>query len=862
MPTTYNGIGTHYYGKRNVETRQGPCQECGRTVELTSYDTRLWFVIVFIPFIPLGRKRIIDQCPACHRHFVLELRNWETAKQEGISAALEKFRASGTPESAIEAHQALIGFHQSVQAAEFRQLMHAKFPDDANVQAYLGVICEHLGRLDEALPYFKRAFELRPDLPDARVGVAEGHIRADRLDEARPLLDFLEKPGAAAHHSLAPLETLALGFQKAGRHTEALDLFKKLLTALPQLADHSAFRKMVERSEKALGRPASVLPKRKFSWRRLWGTDPTAAPAGGPRFTWKGAMLVGVVLLLALVGLLAWNEYIRGHRTIYVVNALTQRAELDVRGVGGVRAGLGVSQITVPEGRHHLTVRGPVAEEFDLEVSSGYFERWFNDPVWVVNVGRAAIIVMTTAHYSENPRPSHFDFFFGESHHYFPDVSHAFLSLPESMRMKSHEERTVTQLDVYPDPPAGLFQYLTQTGRMGDAWRLAEWHLRRHADDQNMLRLYVEAAGSNHRVEAAESFLRVGLTNRPVEIEWHRAYQSLLRQRTREARMATEYDAMLQAEPDSSALLYLRGRVARNRQEAMRYFERAISVDGSNGFPHYAITYQRISVGDWEGARPFAERAVSLRPKDIAFLSYLGLVRLALREHDGLEKDYRDRLKQNPGDFGATIGLCNVLTAAGKTNDVPEVMQAFERFIARQQEGSYEFTSYLRRHVLYLREDFAALEKFGIADRSVLGKLTLYQALLEQGRVKEALRVRAAGTVNEDDPFQALTISLAWTISGQPAEARDWRERAATALGAGDYDFERVATLLRSSTAPSREQLDEVVLPADSKAILLAVLAHQFPEQRGELCAASRRLNVERSFPFHLVQRATESGVR
>ena len=128
-------------------------------------------------------------------------------------------------------------------------------------------------------------------------------------------------------------------------------------------------------------------------------TTQAAAPEREERYLLEQDRILGpllllpaVVFILALVGFLAWNEYTRGHRTVYVVNALPQRAEVDVRGVGSVRAGLGVSQITVPEGRHHLTVRGPVAEEFDLEVSTGYFERWFNNPVWVVNVGRAAII--------------------------------------------------------------------------------------------------------------------------------------------------------------------------------------------------------------------------------------------------------------------------------------------------------------------------------------------------------------------------------------------------------------------------------------------------------------------------------------
>jgi hypothetical protein len=133
----------------------------------------------------------------------------------------------------------------------------------------------------------------------------------------------------------------------------------------------------------------------------------------------------------------------------------------------------------------------------------------------------------------------------------------------------------------------------------------------------------------------------------------------------------------------------------------------------------------------------------------------------------------------------------------------------------------------------------------------------LFQALLEQGKVKQAVNSRSGEIARQNDPFEALTISLAWTVAGQPTEARDWRETAARVLERGDDDYVRAAALLRGTAGPTREQIELVVLPADAKAMLLAVLAHQFPEQRAELFAASRRLNVERGFPFHLVQRAT-----
>src|SRR4051812_3992651 len=68
MPQIVNGCGTWYYGKKNLQSYEGRCRACSRIATLTSYDTRLYVVFVMIPIIPLGKKRIIEQCGACTRH--------------------------------------------------------------------------------------------------------------------------------------------------------------------------------------------------------------------------------------------------------------------------------------------------------------------------------------------------------------------------------------------------------------------------------------------------------------------------------------------------------------------------------------------------------------------------------------------------------------------------------------------------------------------------------------------------------------------------------------------------------------------------------------------------------------------------
>ena len=87
MPSTINGIGTWYWGKDRIHTRGGQCEACGAFGPLRSYDTTLYFVVVYIPIIPLGRRRIINECPRCTRHRALSLRKWRQLQEKEIADA-------------------------------------------------------------------------------------------------------------------------------------------------------------------------------------------------------------------------------------------------------------------------------------------------------------------------------------------------------------------------------------------------------------------------------------------------------------------------------------------------------------------------------------------------------------------------------------------------------------------------------------------------------------------------------------------------------------------------------------------------------------------------------------------------------
>lgn len=866
MPTTYNGVGTHYYGKSNVETRLAACNSCGRQQGLVSYDTRLWFVVLFIPVIPLGRKRIIDQCPTCKRHYVIDADKWETQKQLGISGAMDTFETNPTPEAAMQLHQTMLNFHQSAQAAEFRRTMVEKFGENAHVHAYLGTALTNAGQGGEAVGHYARALALRPDLPEARIGVARSAIAAGERDRARGLLDFLEKPGAEQLYSLEPLEVLADAYRKAGQHATALELYVCLLRALPTVGQMSNFRKKVRISEKALRAPNSILPKRQWSWRNLLGGG------GGGRSHGRSLAYLGIVLLLVGAGFIVANEYYREHRQIYVVSATDGAATVQIDGKGvthtlqlaAPRAGANeaaprIDHVEVPEGHYHVKIGGNAAEEFDLEVRTDFWSRWGGDPIWLINVGGAALLLEQRVTYRQNPPPASYTLHFGKTQEFLPQITHPFQTLPASVQLKSGEQRVLTELQPANGAPMDWVQRLAAGQRSGEAADLAEWTAQRRPDDEMAVGGFV-ALGASRRAHV-EAVLKAGLARRPVQVAWHRQYQNFVRQDVRnQDGLVAEYDAMLRAEPENASLLYLRGRIT---ADGTPWIERAHRLDPASPYPAFALGYERAAQGRWEEARPLLESAAELMPAHVQFATMFWECRLALGEWVALEAEARTEVNRRPLAIDGVERLIEVLAAQDRKPEAMAVASDFtrasQRFTSAEAKTAQDA---VWRYALYATGDFAGLQKRSLSDRTPEGRKYLFEALVEEGHVADAVKIFPLEGKEVSDPYHYLLISLAWNQLGASAEASAWLARGIDLLARGDATARLAAEALRGATAPSADQLRTVRVPIEDRGILLAVLAAQHAESRDALMAGARKFLTQRVYPYHFLDRLTAPGKR
>ncbi len=134
MPSTINGIGTWYYGQRNRFQRRGTCDQCGATADLKSYDTTLYFVFFFVPLVPIGGKRVLDECSACQKHKVLKLKEWDALKEEAVTKANAAVEADPkNPVPLIEALGAASGFQHLPQFEAFCEYADETFPNNPDV---------------------------------------------------------------------------------------------------------------------------------------------------------------------------------------------------------------------------------------------------------------------------------------------------------------------------------------------------------------------------------------------------------------------------------------------------------------------------------------------------------------------------------------------------------------------------------------------------------------------------------------------------------------------------------------------------------------------------------------------------------
>ena len=242
MPQTYNGIGTWYYGKTDIHRLKSTCEFCHNIGDLSSYDTTLYFVIFFVPVIPLSSYRVIKECPYCQKHRVIKASKWHEMKAKNTQEVLEPLEKNPKDrEALLQGLSSVISFQDPELFEKLIPLANA-LPDDADVQFHLGATYSYLARRGEATEAYKKSL-LAEDRPQTRELMATNLLREGVPDEAEPLVRHIleEKNSDKLYLPYLLVET----YQSQGKHQQALDVLDDMIAAFPDLANEKDIKKLV-----------------------------------------------------------------------------------------------------------------------------------------------------------------------------------------------------------------------------------------------------------------------------------------------------------------------------------------------------------------------------------------------------------------------------------------------------------------------------------------------------------------------------------------------------------------------------------------------------------------------------------------
>ncbi len=845
MPYTVNGIGTWYYGRGGLQTRLAPCPFCGRKGVLATYETRLWFVVLFLPVIPLGKRKIFDQCPACKRHRVMPLTKWKEVESEALRKAMEQAEQKpGDGAAAINLHATLVGCRRQAEARRMADVMLADFPNDAAVFMYLAEWYAASGSPQDAQRCFARALELNPDEPAVRRAVAMGCIGKGDLGRARELLRGTDAPGP--NQAPGALQALADAYHARGEHQNALEFYEAALRLAPAMGQHRPLRKRIAVSAAALGRPASMLPRLQ---RRLGKFYAAAA-----------------IVLAAMASLLAYNYYRAQHQGLNLVNGLPGMVSISIDGgQGHVVLPGGRQRVVVAEGSHQAVVRqqGRDVETIPFQISDSFFGRFrfSRGPVYVLNPRGAASLVWQEHLYSAHPDPRRlprYQIHFGQEFSIFCDIDYPFETPPKTLHVEHNagetpNPRILTTLAVfYADPMTILGAFPPGTAPQ-ELVNFIEHHLTIAPDNDELLTTYFALTVGSGQGTRCRDFLKRGLKQRPIVIEWHRMYQEACELQGGEPARG-EYEAMLAADPHNSALLYLVGRLEPERSKAADYYQRAIDADARNAYPRMALAFDHVSDGDFAGAKSLAGEACRLRPRHAQMADLLYDIRFALNEYEPLEKELRQRQVEESNECQLQKKLLQVLAAQGKRDAARAADAAYAERMSRIATGEAADAALQSRLALdYLLGDMRDYLAESRRLKRPADGYGVFAAQLELDSLPEAQA--ALNTCGDHPPADAaLLMSLAWSEDGQPQRAAEWRKKAVEALRSyGRQGTQMIALLEKGDVRLS--EVGDVPVAQPMGAVFLAVLAEGSKAGRAELLQRARVLNTNTFFPHEFLRR-------
>ncbi len=847
MPSTINGVGTKYYGKRNCFSYDNFCSHCNRYVNLSSYDTREWFVVLFIPIIPLGQKRIIDFCPSCTRHQPMPLKKYLRAKDEDYAEAMEKYDANPNDPEAVAGLLGIFGAYQDMEPFEaLKKEAESEFAADSTVQAAIGSVYYNYGNMEQARTYFEKSLAMKDD-----EGVHEvlGFVYLRFSEEDKAAEHFRHIIEKRTVDKTSYLFSLVDGYQGKGRHQDAIELMDAIIDIDPSVENDKNYKKTRKLSEKNLD---SCKPTKNRHFVRAGGSGAGRTPVNAKK-AWCIAAAVILLILLIYTGV---SFYMGKNANVYLVNGLTRTYDVMLDGQTYSIPQSAYKKIKLSEGTKQLTVSDAdisITSEM-IELRSSFWKRPFLDRIYVINPDTVALLQWTKVFYAEvvsrAPDPV-WKPHVGQILYAFDGIQFPFKAFPDEISTSDSgsgsESRVQVSMVEEREIPREQFPFVIEhyIGFEAKIDYLKKC-LYYEPDNINYLyNLYTQADPGTF-IET----VRPGLDAMPVRIEWHRLYQTKIESYKPEYDLLPEYKQRLDKSPDSSELQYLYGRILNeDRQQALQWFNKATEASEPCGYGHFALGYDAMMAADFKSALSHFEQALKIKPNNPFFCDLYYEMLVADNQLDKACDYCRQQMAQNSDNYTWMQEHDDLLRQLGRNEEADRV---FEQW-CQQNKDNYSADDF---KTLQLSNQLGSFYREGDFDaiRRVIGEPNqLEDQVLLTLHNRETISDELMAQADFFSPMWKLLFYISESQLGNKDNATLFLTEAAKQLKSGGYDQRYAADCLSMEKQIDEQKICCLAMEVPLKAVTLTALGIKFPEYRGRFLGLAKQLNYKKVFPCHFL---------
>lgn len=840
MPTVHNGIGTWYYGKQRIHTIKGSCPFCGQFTELRSYDTTLFFVVFMVPLIPLSRKRIFEQCAVCSQHRLMPLKQWEEAKLARGAEVLEKLR--NNPNDSETIVKALV-FAQAYQDEElFDQLvapLAKDHPGDVAIQTQLGNGYAYFAHWPQAEQAYRTAMASE-DSEALRELLAWTLLKQGRPQEARPLLQHVLDN--KIRDSAGNVYFLILGYQAAGFHEEALALMDQRDQAFPELVNTKEYVKQRKQSMRYRNSEKRIRVAQLDDGKSGYRTGNWTAAL--PR--WIGALLlVGAVLFY--LGSAIW---IGQARKVFLVNGAGQPYSVVVNGEEH-QLRPGATSVRLAEGDVEVTFADAKLgmEPLRCRVETSFWTRPFASHTLIINPDRTAILVEEESTYAQAPPPpGPPKIHAGQGLYSLPGLDYEFQPFPATLQVQANQTVTKARVDLAPilTPEARLNLMLTQVAPK-DQIDYCKRLLRLAPNNV----LFLSWLSMQVPAESMIEFLQTHLDDRPLQVEWHRAYQSLMEKAHPETDLVPRYQQIVKETNEAPDAVYLLGRALPDVEKGYRLIRQAAEKKPPSGHALNSMGFKALSDGRFGEAINWFEQALPLVPDKTTVRHYYHEALLANKDYGRLTQELNTQAQVLGAKFRATLELMRVNAVRGEKEKaratMAEALQGTPMNVRASLQGMLEGV------LCCCENDVAGFLKVEAAHP---GPPT-FELLFLRDKLEDA-GAKAMLSDHDADIHHAL-VYLAATRSGAKELAETHWQALLAKLAKGAREERLLGELLAGRKKLAQHPAERLLFEPRTKRVFLAVLAERYPKQAKETLALARTLDYHRDAVSLCLRKALET---